>query len=381
MKATANHIDAHPAAPPKRRLRRRGDAPKRKTVFVSGHFNVLHPGHVRLLRFAKECGDHSWWPSKATASPASRPTFRNSCGWKGIQSNVLGRRSLPARRAGGGPDRSSQARCGGQRQGTRAAFQSGIDGGGTVRRKTAFQFGCHALFVGGPHPPRILRIRPALDHEPKELSRTPWYFGGRAPPIYCAASPIAGSASSAISSSMSTSPASRWACRRKTRPSWSRPSIPRRFIGGAGIVAAHAAGLGASVRFRLRDGRGRRPRVCPGATGNRTVSPPTCSSTKRGPPPASSAFAARVRRCCASATCIRRRYPFALQNQLLEHLALIMEDTELLVFADFNYGCLPQPLVDRIVDMASGRRRDTGGGQPVVFADRRHLPFPRHGLC
>lgn len=28
-----------------------------KTVFVSGSFNVLHPGHLRLLRFAKESGD------------------------------------------------------------------------------------------------------------------------------------------------------------------------------------------------------------------------------------------------------------------------------------------------------------------------------------
>ena len=28
-----------------------------KTVFVSGSFNVVHPGHLRLLRFAKECGD------------------------------------------------------------------------------------------------------------------------------------------------------------------------------------------------------------------------------------------------------------------------------------------------------------------------------------
>ena len=28
-----------------------------KTVFVSGHFNVIHPGHLRLLRFAKECGN------------------------------------------------------------------------------------------------------------------------------------------------------------------------------------------------------------------------------------------------------------------------------------------------------------------------------------
>jgi rfaE bifunctional protein kinase chain/domain len=29
-----------------------------KTVFVSGCFNILHPGHLRLLRFAKECGNN-----------------------------------------------------------------------------------------------------------------------------------------------------------------------------------------------------------------------------------------------------------------------------------------------------------------------------------
>ena len=29
-----------------------------KIVFVSGHFNILHVGHLRLLRFAKECGTH-----------------------------------------------------------------------------------------------------------------------------------------------------------------------------------------------------------------------------------------------------------------------------------------------------------------------------------
>jgi len=29
----------------------------RRVVFVSGNFNIVHPGHLRLLRFASECGD------------------------------------------------------------------------------------------------------------------------------------------------------------------------------------------------------------------------------------------------------------------------------------------------------------------------------------
>ena len=28
-----------------------------KIVFVSGNFNIVHPGHLRLLNFAAECGD------------------------------------------------------------------------------------------------------------------------------------------------------------------------------------------------------------------------------------------------------------------------------------------------------------------------------------
>ncbi|MEI6261020.1 MAG: PfkB family carbohydrate kinase [Deltaproteobacteria bacterium] len=31
---------------------------RKRVVFVSGNFNIIHPGHLRLLRFAKECGDY-----------------------------------------------------------------------------------------------------------------------------------------------------------------------------------------------------------------------------------------------------------------------------------------------------------------------------------
>ena len=29
-----------------------------RIVFVSGNFNIVHPGHLRLLRYAAECGDY-----------------------------------------------------------------------------------------------------------------------------------------------------------------------------------------------------------------------------------------------------------------------------------------------------------------------------------
>lgn len=35
----------------------RKSAAGHKVVFVSGNFNIIHPGHLRLLRFAAECGD------------------------------------------------------------------------------------------------------------------------------------------------------------------------------------------------------------------------------------------------------------------------------------------------------------------------------------
>ena len=29
----------------------------KRVVFVSGNFNIVHPGHLRLLKFAADCGD------------------------------------------------------------------------------------------------------------------------------------------------------------------------------------------------------------------------------------------------------------------------------------------------------------------------------------
>ena len=44
-----------------------------------------------------------------------------------------------------------------------------------------------------------------------------------------------------------------------------------------------------------------------------------------------------------------------LQSQLLSALETALDGADLLVFSDFNYGCLPQPLVDQLVAMAKCR--------------------------
>src|SRR5215470_7250440 len=54
-----HHLDASPDTAGVALVDRiRGRVPKgARIVFVSGNFNIVHPGHLRLLRFARECGD------------------------------------------------------------------------------------------------------------------------------------------------------------------------------------------------------------------------------------------------------------------------------------------------------------------------------------
>jgi bifunctional ADP-heptose synthase (sugar kinase/adenylyltransferase) len=44
-----------------------------------------------------------------------------------------------------------------------------------------------------------------------------------------------------------------------------------------------------------------------------------------------------------------------LQSRLLDQIEAALLDVDLLVFSDFNYGCLPQPVVDKITAIAKAR--------------------------
>jgi len=124
-----------------------------------------------------------------------------------------------------------------------------------------------------------------------------------------------------------------------------------RFIGGAGIVAAHAAGLGANVEFY----------AVSGSDASREYALECLSAAKVN---------ARLLIDDSRPTTLKQRYrshgkslfrvshlhqggiSIKLQKQMIELIEQSIKEVDLLVFSDFNYGCLPQSLVEQIINIA-----------------------------
>lgn len=129
------------------------------------------------------------------------------------------------------------------------------------------------------------------------------------------------------------------------------PIDRRRFIGGAGIVAAHAAGLGATSdlvsvvgtdsaeAYAARELNRVNVNVCllEDATRPTTVKERYRSRGKT---------LLRVSRLHQSAVSID------LQAKIIEQVRRLISNTDLLIFSDFNYGVLPQSVVDAVTNLA-----------------------------
>ncbi|MGB0585408.1 MAG: PfkB family carbohydrate kinase [Limisphaerales bacterium] len=132
------------------------------------------------------------------------------------------------------------------------------------------------------------------------------------------------------------------------------PSTKKRFIGGGGIVAAHAAGLGAQVSYygvRGEDEVGRFAESEMINIGIHCVIRPDPSrpSTQKRRYRVENKSLLRVNRF--------RKHPISkeLQNELLADLRHQLAMADLLVLADFNYGMLPDEFVTELISMAKGQ--------------------------
>ncbi|UPY38180.1 PfkB family carbohydrate kinase [Sediminicoccus sp. KRV36] len=132
------------------------------------------------------------------------------------------------------------------------------------------------------------------------------------------------------------------------------PIESKTFLGGAGIVAAHARGMGASVHFITVTGRDEQATFAQQRLAEQGVVLEAFEDTTR-PTTLKQRFRAQGK------TLLRvnelRQHPVdpAIGRAMIAAAVARLDTTDLILFADFNYGCLPQYVVDGIVGPAAER--------------------------
>jgi rfaE bifunctional protein kinase chain/domain len=132
------------------------------------------------------------------------------------------------------------------------------------------------------------------------------------------------------------------------------PIETKTFVGGAGVVAAHARGMGADVRYCSVVGDDDAARYATDQLLRQGVALDQFVDVSR-PTTRKQRFRA------LNKTLLRvnhlRQHPVSheIQEQMLASVEAALPHTDLILFACFNYGCLPQALVEAISQRALAR--------------------------
>jgi rfaE bifunctional protein kinase chain/domain len=132
------------------------------------------------------------------------------------------------------------------------------------------------------------------------------------------------------------------------------PIDTARFIGGAGIVAAHAAGLGATVQFISVSGMDIYRDYALDSLAVAGVSAQLILDESR-PTTLKQRYRSKGKSLLRVSHLHQTAISANLQKEIKLKIDCALEGANLLVFSDFNYGCLPQILVDQLVLMAKTR--------------------------
>ena len=324
-----------------------------KITFVSGNFNVLHPGHLRLLRFAKELGGRLVVAVQSDRTAGKAAHVAGQLRLEGVQSiswvdeaflmdepiTEVIRRLRPNIVVKGkehesrfNPELSALEQFGG-----RLLFSSGETSFSSVDllRKEFTETDYRSIGL-----PRDYMVRHGIENS--RLDALLWQFasvkvcvvGDLIVDEYIACEPLG------MSHEDPTIVVS--------------PLDSTRFLGGAGIVAAHAAGLGAKTHFLSVSGTDGPREFAQAQLAKAGVEARLLTDDSR-PTTLKQRFRCKGKTLLRVSHLHQRAIGTQLQTLLLEHLEDAMQGANLLVFSDFNYGCLPQAMVDKIIAMAKAK--------------------------
>ena len=323
------------------------------TVLVSGKFNVLHPGHLRLLRFAKESGTRLVVAVESDRLADASAHVPEHLRLEGVQSISLVDEafifdepiaSLISRlhpdvvvkgkehETHFNPEQVVLEKCGGK-----LLFSSGETGFSSLDLiRKEFENIDHGS-IGLPmdymarHAISLGRLHDLI----AQFGRLKIFVvGDLIVDEYVTCQPLGMS--------------------QEDPTIVVTPVDSKRYLGGAGIVAAHASGLGAEVRFLTISGDDlTRDFALAGLKSAGVVSRMLVDGSRP--------TTLKQRYRCQGKSLLRVSHlhqsdiSLELQNQLFQEIEQTTDGVNLLVFSDFNYGCLPQSLVDRVIHLAKQR--------------------------
>ena len=325
-----------------------------KKVLVIGVFNVLDPGHVRLLRFARECGDHLIVAIRSDKASTQPTHVDEQLRLEGVQSNSyvnetfitdenpeeLVRRLKPNVLVKGrehesreNPEDKILAEYGGE-----LLFDSGeISFSSIDLLEKEFK---HSVTYNGKMPHNYMkrhRIKSEqlLGYIDKFCDLNVAVIGDLILDEYVICDPLGMS---------------------QEDPTIVVTPIDKElFIGGAGIVAAHAAGLGANVNFISVTGRDSTFEQALEMLDQANVNSHLINDKHR-PTTLKQRYRSNGKTMLRVSHLHQSDINKSLQNRIIKQVENIISTTDVLVFSDFNYGCLPDDLITEIIKLAKNNQ-------------------------
>jgi rfaE bifunctional protein kinase chain/domain len=320
-----------------------------KKVFVSGVFNVLHPGHIRLLQFAKECGNSltvgllSDNNAKKLALVGEEDRLRSITSLNFVDSAFIMQNETASVVRELRPDFVVKGK---EHEGVYNEEKAVLD-----------EYGGELLFSTGK---TIFSSADLLNQELENprirIDVTSEYQNRRQVSMAAIASSLARFKELSVLVLGDVIVDEYIDCA-ALGMSQEDPCIVlsplsrKRYIGGAGIVASHAASLGARS-FLLSvcgddDVRGFAEKTLE----SHAVTPYLFADKNR---PTSLKERYRTSGKTHMRVSHLRQEPISvnLQDEVFERVAELIDQIDLLIFSDFNYGCLPQGLIERVTRIA-----------------------------
>jgi len=322
-----------------------------RLVFISGNFNVVHPGHLRLLQFARDCGDFLVVGVNDNASAGANLT--ETARLEGVSAISLVDFAFILRvppelfisilkpdivvkgkeyESRPNPEQAVLDEFGGKlRFGSGEVRFSSLD----LLRREYLDANFSTIHKPKDFPERHdFTIRALHSHLHRFKSLRVAVVGDLIVDEYVDCDPLG---MSQEDPTIVVTPVSR-----------------KRFIGGAGIVAAHAKGLGAKVNYFSVVGADEPAEYARLTLKQYGVNHESFMDDSR-PTTLKQRFRAGGKTLVRVSHLRQNDVSAKLSRSIFEALEGVLDNTDIIIFSDFNYGCLPQSLVDRVVEVA-GRR-------------------------